>query len=103
MITYAEMGFSANPQKYIIKVEKKVQAVDWQFNRRKPTETQVFPVEASFQFVRVDQQEVRDQFFKELQRWKWSSDLFYAFIRYNLAASRLAPLAGAAIALAFFL
>jgi len=65
VITYAEMDFSANPQKYIIKIEKKVQAVDWKFNRRKPTETQVFPVEASFQFVRVDQQEVRDQLFKE--------------------------------------
>jgi hypothetical protein len=48
LISYAEMGFSANPQKYIIKVEKQVQAVDWKFNRRKPTDTQVFPVEVSF-------------------------------------------------------
>ena len=26
LISYAEMGFSANPQKYIIKVEKSVQS-----------------------------------------------------------------------------
>jgi len=42
------MGFSANPQKYVIKVEKQVRAVDWKFDRRKPTDHQVFPVEVSF-------------------------------------------------------
>jgi hypothetical protein len=42
------MGFSANPQKYIIKVEKQLQAVEWKFDRHKPTDTQVFPVEVSF-------------------------------------------------------
>ena len=35
-ISYAEMGFSANPQKYIIKVEKSVQAIDWKYTQSYP-------------------------------------------------------------------
>lgn len=48
LITYATMGFSANPQNYILKVQQTVQTVDWKFNRSKPSELQTFPVEVSF-------------------------------------------------------
>lgn len=48
LITYATMGFSANPQNYILKVQQTVQTVDWKFNRTKQTELQTFPVEVSF-------------------------------------------------------
>lgn len=85
LITYAQMGFSANPQIYIIKVEKSVQTVEWEFNRTKPTEVQTFPVEVSFQFVKVEQQEVADQLYKQQVGWQYSPDMFYGFVRYNSA------------------
>ena len=37
-IIYAEMGFSENLQKYIVKVEKSAQEQSWKFNRKLPSE-----------------------------------------------------------------
>ena len=86
MITYAEMGFSANPQKYIIKIEKAANKSTWKFNRKIDAEAQVFPVEVSFQFVKVEQSEVDESKFKKAQGWQFSADLFYPFVKYNSAS-----------------
>lgn len=61
LIYYAEMGWSANPQKYIIKVEKSVQKTTWTYTRHRTNLKEAFPVEVSFQFVKIDQQEIKDK------------------------------------------
>lgn len=47
-IIYAEMGFSENLQKYIVKIEKSASQQLWRFNRKLESEKQSFPVYASF-------------------------------------------------------
>jgi hypothetical protein len=100
LITYAEMGYSANPQKYIIKIEKQVQEIVWTPNKRKDSQT--FPVEVSFQFVKVSQQEVRDKSIREARPWMWTPDIFYGFTKYANAAGLTATMVGTLAAISLF-
>ena len=56
-IYYSEMGYTANPQKYIIKIEKQVEQIVWIYNKKNTSQPQTFPVEVSFQFVKITSQE----------------------------------------------
>jgi len=87
-ITYAEMGFSENLQKYIVKIEKTSNEQLWKFNRKLPTQKQSFSAFVSFQFIKMEQSDLdNDHIVTQESWWSLNEDLFYAFASKSAATS----------------
>ena len=96
-IIYAEMGFSENLQKYIVKVEKSSEQQLWKFNRKLTEEKQRFPVFVSFQYIKLESADVEGEGIEgRVNWWNLHEDLFYPF----LTKSRASTLTAMASALA---
>jgi len=48
MVVYSAMGYTENPQKYIVKVEKSAHQTEWTYNRKDNQSPQLFDVNVSF-------------------------------------------------------
>ena len=55
---YAEMGYAANLQKYILSMTKSSSYTTWEFNRPRKEDYQTFQLGVSFQFLKVDDLDV---------------------------------------------
>ena len=99
-IVYAEMGFSENLQRYIVKVEKSSRQQLWKFNRKLPTEKQRFPAYVSFQYVKLEQTDIDGEDMTAKRNW-WDlhEDLLYPFSSKSSATTLQSMAAALATAL----
>ena len=101
-IVYAETGFTENLQKYIVEVERSAHPINWRYNRKSATgeEEQDFEVMVSFQFVKLEEDDLNSSTASETSWWTLDEDIFYPFSTKSSAEEGLKMALTAAVAVA---